>query len=143
MKEYLIDQLLYMAVMIAIMLCIPVFCGPVFTVLLEVTVLLTTAYVCKRALLLPIDLILGKVEKEVYFSGIAGTEMLEFYRKKCCCLWKFYHGGNAKLVLLVPRVVDENGLKTMEQPLADQKMSIVYYRCSKILCSWEPTENKP
>lgn len=137
MKEYLVNQLLYVAIMMAIMIGIPTFCGPIFTVLFEIVVLLSTVYVCQRTLLLPIDLIMGKITKEVHFSGRLGIELLEFCRKKCCCEWKFYYEGRSDLILLVPVVVSEAELMSMKQPLVDQKVRVTYYRYSRILCNWE------
>lgn len=138
MKKYLIDQVLFLILGVGIMVCIPFFCGPVFTLVFEVMSVLSWAYLCRRILLLLFDYLYGKVNCCAYFAAQCGFEDCEFYKAKYCSEWKFYYGNNQTLKLLVPIVASKEELCTMPQPKKDEKLKITYLHFSKILLDWEP-----
>lgn len=138
MKKYLIDQVLFLlcGVLIEIGLVI-IFPGTWFVVFLEVLTAATWLYLCSRLILLPIDLVMGKVKQIVYFSSKCGRDKLEFFKNTYCDKWRFYFGGNKKLVLLVPVTYKSETEHGVEPPKSNDKLMITYFRFSKILYRWE------
>ena len=137
MKKFLIDQILFMVIGVIIMAIIPFFCGPIFTFIFEILLILCWGYLCRRILWLPIDCILGKVSQTVYFSSQCGVEDLEFIRTTKYCVWKFYFGNDQTLKLLVPMAIKKEGICNVDRPQKDDKLRITYYRFSKILLQWD------
>lgn len=133
MKRYFVDQAIFLLFGVAIAICIPFICGPISSVVLEIIIALCWGYLCRRILLMPLDLICGPKNKSVCFSTQLGIEDFEFFKGKHCCEWKFYYSNNKILKLLVPL---ENANDEKERPIKDEKIDIVYYRFSKILCRW-------
>lgn len=133
MKRYFVDQAIFLLFGVAIAICIPFICGTISTVIFEIVVVLCWGYLCRRILLMPLDLICGPKTKSVCFSTQVGIEDFEFFKGKHCCEWKFYYGKNETLKLLFPleKINDE-----IERPIKDEKIDIVYYPFSKILCHW-------
>ena len=136
MKKYIIDQSLFLVLGIAIMILVPFFGGPFFTLIFEIAIIISWGYLCRRILFLPLDLVLGKVTKTVYFSTQCGNEKLEFFKNKYCCEWKFYSGSGQTLRLLVPIAIAKKETYNMVSPLKDVKLKVTYYRLSKILLEW-------
>lgn len=139
MKKILIDQALFLAIGIAIMILIPTFCGPVFTLIFEIAVILSWGYLCRRILLLPFDLVLGKVSQTVYFASQCSVEDLEFFKNMNYYVWKFYYGKDQTLKLLVPNAIKKGEEYRVALPQKDVKLKITYLRLSKILLQWENT----
>lgn len=136
MKKFIIDQSLFLVMGIAIMILIPAFCGPIFTLIFESVVVLCWGYLCRRILLLPFDLILGKVTQTAYFATQCGIEDLEFFKDMYCCEWKFNLGNGQMLRLLVPIAITKKEAYKMVQPQNDIKLRITYLSRSKILLEW-------
>ena len=67
MKKYFIDKLLFLVIGIGIMLCIPLLCGDIFTVVLEILVAFVWTYLCRGILFLPLDLLCGKKQFMLIF----------------------------------------------------------------------------
>ena len=82
-----------------------------------------------RVLLLPLDIILGLKTRKMYYSGLFGTDALEFFPKKLIREFKFYYGKDELLVLLS---LDESTLKENDFQHGDL-VRITYYRFSRIL----------
>ena len=139
MKKYVIDQFLFLVVGIAIIALIPLFCGPIFTFIFEVVVILSWTYLCRRILLLPIDLILGKVTRTVYFAAQCSIEDLEFFKNLHCCEWKFNLENGQTLILLVPTAITLQEVDNLVFPQKNVKHKITYFRLSKILLEWTKT----
>ena len=133
MKRYFVDQAIFLLMGIVIAICIPFICGPISSVVLEIIIALCWGCLCRRILLMPLDLICGPKTKSVCFATQVGIEDFEFFKGKHCCEWKFYYSNNKILKLLVPL---ENANDEKERPIKDEKIDIVYYRFSKILCLW-------
>lgn len=93
MRKFITDQILFFAIGLAIMIGIPFFCGPIFTLLLEMIAIVSWGYLCRQLLLLPLDLICGKVTRSVCFSSQCGVGDYEFYFHQHYCEWKFYYGN--------------------------------------------------
>ena len=74
MKKFLVDQVIFLVIGIAIMILIPTFCGSIFTLIFEIVVTLCWGYLCRRILLLPFDIILGKISETVYFAAQCAIE---------------------------------------------------------------------
>lgn len=136
MKKLLIDQTLFLAIGIAIMIIIPSFCGPFFTFFFEIVVMLCWGYLCRRILLLPIDLILGKVTQTVYFASQCNVEDLDLIKGVNYYVWKFSFGKNQMLRLLVPIAITKGKACRIDLPPKEVKLRITYFRLSKILLQW-------
>ena len=104
---------------------------------IEILIAWSCFILLRRILVLPLDMLLGCVEKEVCFSQICNIDEYEFFRKKCYCEWYFYFSSKGTLTLLVPVCMTYEDILKMDSPVTNQKVRIHYYRYSKILCSWE------
>ena len=136
MKKYIVDQLIFLLAGIGIMITIPFFCGPIFTMIFEAITALSWIGLCWRIIVLPLDLLREKEEKTVYFSKQQQFERYETF-KRYCFEWVFHYGGNQKITLLVPASVKKEELKAIECPKKNVPIKITYYRFSKILIDWE------
>lgn len=138
MKQYIIDQLIFLILGIWMMSILPWMCGYIiiFTIISELIAILSLSYLCRRILVLPLDLILKKRREEVFFSKVSSINDYEFFKGKYCCEWKFY-SSKGTMEVLVPVALTEEEIHNMEKPLVDQKVRICFYRFSKILYSWE------
>lgn len=141
MKKYIIDRLVLLALGICFMIYTPYSAGPIFTIIGEITLILSFGILCHRVLLLPLDLIVGKKQAVVYFSYQYCVEDGEMITRKHFVEWKFYYGSNQKICLLAPYAIPEGGILHLTTPARDQKVKITYYRYSKILCHWEPADD--
>lgn len=137
MRKYLLDQVLFLIAGIGIMICIPYLCGPVFTYVFEVMVVVSWGYLCRRVLLFPFDLLFGKVTDTGFFIAQLCLVDYEFRKRRHCPEWKFT-SGDKTLVLLVPMAATVEEILKLEQPVKDKKLRITYYRFSKILLSYDP-----
>ncbi len=136
MKRFLIDRLLLLMAGILIMVLIPFIWDSNFALLLEILVILSWGYLCRRILLLPLDLFVGKTTQSAYFAGQCGIEDFEFIGGSYCYIWKFYYEDNKTLKLLVPSVVSRNTGHKPIFPQKDGKLEVTYFRFSKVLLSW-------
>lgn len=136
MKKYIVDKLLFLLTGIGIMIAIPFFCGPIFTIIFETITALSWIGLCWRILVLPLDLLCGKEEKTVYFSRQQDLEEYEFFKRNCF-EWVFHYGGNQKITLLVPVSIKKENLASIKCPKKNAPIKITYYRFSKILIDWE------
>lgn len=137
MKKFLVDQVLFLIAGIVIMIFVPVFCGPIFTLIFEILVILFWGYLCRRILLLPLDFILGKASQKVYFASQCGIETLEFFKDTSYYIWKFYHGRDQTIKVFVPIPIINGEAVKISLPPKDVKIKVIYYRLSKILLQWE------
>ena len=142
MKRFIIDQLLFLAIGIIIMISIPYFCGSVFTTVTETVVVVCWSYLCRRILLLPFDLLIGKVTQLGYFSCQCGIEDLEFFKDMGCYEWKFFFENNQIFQLLVPTAIKTDNAIRISQPKKNVKLRVTYFRLSRILIDWEIVNNK-
>ena len=136
MKRFLIDRLLFLMAGIIIMVLIPYVWKHDFMWPFEILVALSWGYLCRRILLLPLDLFFGKITQSAYFSCPCGNEYLEFISGSYCYIWKFYYGDNKTLKLLIPSIVSRNTEDKPIFPQKDRKLAITYFRFSKVLLSW-------
>lgn len=138
MKKYVIDQLIFLAAGIGIMIYFGsyFYYSPVFILIVELIAALSWAWLCWRILVLPLDLLKGKEEKIVYFSSQSQIEEYESFRRYCF-EWKFHYGSNQKISLLVPASVKKEELDSIERPQKNVPIKVTYYRYSKILIHWE------
>lgn len=136
MKKYIIDQIIFLLAGIGIMIGIPFFCGPIFTMIFETITALSWIGLCWRIIVLPLDLLHGKGVKTVYFSRQQHLEEYELFKRNCF-EWVFHYGGNQKITLLVPASVKKEELTSIECPKKDAPIKITYYHFSKILIDWE------
>lgn len=140
MKKFVIDQILFLLLGIAMLLYIPVFCGPVFTLILECLVVLSWGYLCRRILLLPLDLFCGKITQTAYFASQNRIEDLEFFKRTYYCEWKFHLKNNQTLGLFVPIAFSEKETSMIVPPPKNTALKITYYRFSKIMLQCTPIE---
>lgn len=141
MKLFIIDQLLFAISGIVMIFCVPIVCGSIFAVVLQIVIALTWLFLCRKLVFLPLDFILGKKKQTLYFSGIVSIDYCEFIWKKHYCKWMFCYGMNKTIMLTNPIVLTKEELAKQELPLYDQKVEVVFYPLSKILCSWKIPEN--
>lgn len=137
MKKFILDQSLFLVLGIAIIIFIPTVCGPFFTLFFEVVAILSWGYLCRRILLLPVDLIIGKVTQTAYFATQSGIEDLEFFKSTYCCEWKFILRTGQTLRLLVPIAINKKEAYKLDPPQKDVIHRITYFRLSKILLEWD------
>lgn len=135
-KTIFIDQIIFLAIGVGVMICLPLICGPIFTVLLELAVATSWGYLCRRVLLYPLDLLFGSNKCFAYFATHIGVVECEFRKRKCCPEWKF-RLNNENIVLMVPILTTLNDINKIEYPPKDEKLEITYLRFSKILLSFK------
>lgn len=140
MKKFLVDQAVFLAFGIVIMIFAPFLYNPIVVAFAEVITAFSWGLLCRRLILLPFDMLSGKKKKKVHFACQGTVQKLEFFKKLYCCEWKFYYGANGVMTLLVPEAVTESEMSGRKHPERDMKVVITYYRLSKILCGWEPAE---
>lgn len=136
-KKLIIDQVLILAAFIAFMTAFRILWGPVNAVVLGIVSILPCVYLCRRILLLPLDLISGEVSQTAYFAVQQGSESLKFFKGTAYWEWKFYFGDHQILLLLVPVAAEGKEEFKIVQPPKDAKLKITYFRFSKILLEWE------
>ena len=119
------------------MVCVPFLFRKGFSWVLELLVVCSWGYICRRIILLPIDLLRGKKTNYAYFSTQCSKENYEFFKNTYCVEWKFRYSNGYTIKLLVPYDMTENDLSIFEQPPKDKKVKITYLRFSKILLQWE------
>ena len=138
MKKYILDQIGVLAIAVGLACIFPRMCRYHFwpTFVLEVMLLPSSGYLCRRILVLPLDIVIGKRMKVVYFSRVCNVENYEFFPKRYHCEWRFY-SSEGTLKVLVPVALSKEEIQSMHRPKADQKVKVCYYPYSKILCSWE------
>ena len=106
-------------------------------IVLEGLLVCSFGFMCRHVLLLPIDLLVNKVENIVYFSKMSNFDEYDLIKNgKYYCKWKFY-SKDGTLEVLVPVELSKEEIFTMHKPEVDQKVKVTYYKYSKILYSWE------
>ena len=138
MNKFIIDQILFLVIGICIIVLIPVFCGPVFALVFQIVGIVCWGYLCRRILLLPIDLVLGKVTHSACFISQCSVQDLEFFKKVYCCEWKFRTENGHTLKLLVPTAIKDESNKFVV-PQKNVMYRITFFRLSKILLVWDET----
>lgn len=138
--KYIIDHVveLVICVLVGIGVGWLTFSKPLVMVTMEIVVIGLVWGLSKTILILPLDLLQGPVEQDVYFSKMYNISGYEFFKEKCYCEWNFYFGATGALTLVVPVCMAYEDILQMDRPETDQKIKVRYYKYSKILCSWEP-----
>ncbi len=139
MKKYVIDQMIQLVIFIATVVGFYYVASKIILIMFVIEIITVSSflYLLRHILILPLDLFLGYVEQDVYFSKISNIDEYEFFRKKCYCEWNFYYSSKGRLTLLVPVCQTLEEILQMDKPETDQKVRICYYKYSKILISWE------
>ena len=137
MRKYLIDQILFLAIGISIMFSIPRLFGPTTTIILEVLVITSWGYHCRRMLLLPIDCLLGALTTTAYFATQCSCCNLEFMNNTKYPEWRFLLGNKKKVRLFIPFPISKSDAHKVNVPPHNTKLRITYYPLSKILLRWE------
>ena len=141
MREYIVDKLLVLIVIIGLMIVLPFASRSVTIIIMEIGLAVGYGYMCWRALVLPLDLLHGSQAQEmktVYFVGVVWIEKYHILRQKCCIEWEFRYPNNKTIRVLVPVSVPEEEIDTIESPITNAPVKITYYQFSKILINWEP-----
>lgn len=138
MKKYLLDQIGTMTIILVLATALHFSTKnhKVLAMVLDVGLLIPYGYLCRRMLLLPLDLLFGKKTEILYFSRMSNIQEYELFSNQCCCLWQFY-SSTGTVKLLVPASVPYSKILELDKPKTDQKVRICYYPYSKILYSWE------
>lgn len=138
MKRYLQDQIGVMSIICVIAFFLFRMCRKHFwpPFILGITLLVTYAYLCRRMIALPLDLLRGKKTETLYFSRMCNIDNYELFQDQYCCEWRFY-SAKGTVKVLVPASLSLDEIRNMDRPKADQKVKVCYYPHSKILYSWE------
>ncbi|MBQ7005117.1 MAG: hypothetical protein IJN68_01650 [Clostridia bacterium] len=139
MRKYIFDRFIFLIFGIAF--CCYFICKfeLLIALLLDVVVIVTFGKLCKPILLLPFDLLIGKKQKEAYFSSQTSIEEYEFFKNRNSVKWKFRYGENDVIELLYPLSINKKEIPNIKRPLSDQKVIIEYFEFSKILIRWQLT----
>ena len=86
MKKYLTDQCLFLGIgLVIVAYFLYLFRVRLwFAWLLGAIILLPVVFVCRRLLVLPLDLLLGKKTEEVRFAARTDARELQFFREFYC-----------------------------------------------------------
>ena len=71
---------------------------------------------------------------------ILGIYNLDFFPKKMTSIWCFIYsekGKNYKVELIMPIALEEKDIERIDRPQIQDKVRVIYYKWSKIICSWE------
>ena len=139
MKKFVVDQCLFFIIgLIAMAYFLFLFRKRLwFGLLLDAIVLLPIIYVCRRLIVLPLDMLLGTNTREIRFSAKVGVHELQYARGYYCYEWEFKDESGRSLRLMIPEATKADSIT---QPKKDRMMRIGYYRLSKLLMSWEIIE---
>ena len=137
MKKFIIDRVMILiaGAGIILYLCISSAIGQNASVVLIVITACIWSVWCKHILLLPFDIMLGKVCKTCFYTGIAFLDEGEFFRKRYCYYLTFYD-QEKRFTLLVPIMVTEDDFFSILNPPSDRQITIVYYRLSKTILGY-------
>lgn len=137
MKRFLVDQMLFLLCGIGIIILIPRYCGPAFSIFLIALAVLSWGFLCRRLLLMPLDFIVGKKTQTVFYATQRTAYTFEFFNGMHCKEWKFYFGNNQTIYLLYPDSLTNRNNICLPIPKNDEKVIITYYKHSKILLEIE------
>ena len=131
MKKYIIENILFLCWWALTAVWIFSFKHIIYVTILTLCLAFVLVVLHWRTLVFPLDLIMGPKTREMYYSGLFGTDALEFFPRKLIREFKFYFGKDELLVLLS---LDETVLKEYDFQHGDLVI-ITYYRFSRILKS--------
>ena len=143
MKKFIVDQCLFLFIGLGLMgyLLFVLRRNIWFAVLLDCIIVLPLLYVCRRLILLPIDMLLRPKTEELRFSAKANVHELQFSREFHCFEWEFRDDKSRALRLLIPEATKQDSIT---QPKKDRLLRVSYYRLSRLLLGWEIIEeSKP
>ena len=142
MKKYFIDQALILSIGIC---CFGYLCylgSHPFVTILKILIAFIWLFLCRRLLLIPLDLLFGAKKKIVYFSTAIISYKCEFCKKSYCYEWKFHYDKKGKLKLLIPKVLKEQDVLDLEPPPKNTPIEITYFKFSKILYKYKISSNQ-
>lgn len=139
MKRFIKDQCLFFVVGLLILgYLVFVFRKRLwFGLLLDAIILLPILYVCRRLIVLPLDMLMKPKTQELRFAAKTGSHELQYFREYYCYEWEFRAENGRTLRLMIPEATKQ---KSIIQPNKDRLVRIRYYRLSKLLLSWEIIE---
>lgn len=135
MKKYIIENIILLLFDAFALFWTLSYNNIILTVILVPNIIIMTFGLSWRTILLPLDLMFGPKEREMYYSGLFGTDDMEFFRHTKIRKFKFYYGAKELLVLLS---LDDFVCYDKNFSHGDY-IHIMYYRFSKILKSAEKT----
>jgi len=138
MKQYVKDQIGVLVIISILVLFLFLVSRQQFWPLfiLGLALMVTYGYLCRRVLLLPLDLLVGKKTETLYFSRMCNINNYELFSEDYYCEWRFYSSkGTVKVLVPVAMSMEES--QNMDRPRTDQRVRVCYYKHSKILVSWE------
>lgn len=139
MKKFIKDQCIFFFVGLVVMgYILYVFRRKMwFGFLLDAIILLPILYVCRRLVVLPLDMLLKPKTREMRFIAKVGVHELQYTRDYSCFEWEFRDEKDRALRLLIPEATRQTSIT---QPKKDRLVRISYYRLSKLLMDWEIIE---
>lgn len=132
MKRYILDRVLIIFIGICIIVAIHKILIPVAAVILGIFFIIFLLIQCWRVIVLPLDIICGPKYKVAYFSTQFNMTDYDIIKGKEYWCWKFYSGKNNKFELI--NFNNSEDVNIID--ITDSKMSLKYYRFSKILLEW-------
>lgn len=136
MKKYILDRLVLMTLLLLGCILSWIIFSPIEATISSFILFVCIVIFCKRVLLIPIDIIVGKKTGCAYFSAIVGGERLLIYKNYHCDLWKFYHGSNTTFILLNRDANFNKDIFSCKTPKTNRKLNIAYWKYSGILLNW-------
>ena len=138
MKLFVLDKLVVILIEIGMIAFISVNLASHKTAILFFGFLIFTSFlpIIKRVAVLPIDLILGKVSREGYFSRRIAVVDYEIFHGKNYIIWRFFENNGKTFDLAVPISISKDELYEIKEPPKEKALCIEYYRLSKLLCGW-------
>lgn len=139
MKKYLTDQGWFLLIGLVIMgYLLFVFRRKLwFGILLDCIMVLPLIFVCRRLIVLPLDMLLKPKTETLRFSSRANVRELQFSREWFTYEWEFKDEQDRSIRLLIPEATKQTSIT---QPKKDRLLRVRYYRLSKLLLGWEIIE---
>lgn len=137
MKRFFLDQILMLLIGVGL-ICVNFVFHLGYTVL-TVIFAAVVIYLCRRILLLPLDLCFGRTEQSGFCMGRT-AERCDVFSRNYYFHFQFNVTNRQKhgrrLWLILPIALPEKELRLMETPPENKMVTVVYYRFSHLLCEW-------
>lgn len=109
-------------------------------IILSLPIIIMYTYFSKALVFLPLDLLIGKRTKVMYFNSQPGPIDHWFFKFSYSLEWDFIYsekGKNHKVKLIIPASMSLSDTERFERPNLHEKIRVTYYPLTKVLCNWE------
>lgn len=136
MKSLIKEEIVFLIINIFILCGVYIINLPVWLKAAILFVIIPSAiYFSRHVIILPIDLIEGKKEKELIYTRMRGVYRFEFSTVRRCVLG--FYDGKSTIYLDYPETYNNKQNIDLLIKMSNTKMDIVYYKHSKILLDWK------